>query len=139
FCPIIDGVRRSGYGGEMGARYVRAAMVAVLTSALCFAVCAAAYPAQSVRLDSTRLFTPNSESLLGSFDGEIQKMSLLSQSIFNLRPSVPYVDRDIADLLTPASVSTQAPQVNLSAVDRVQTYVPQLRASYVPAPALSAP
>jgi hypothetical protein len=114
-------------------------MVAVLTSALCFAVSAAAYPAQSVRLDSTRLFTPDSESLLGSFDGEIQKMSLLSQSIFNLRTSTPFLDRDIADLLMPVSVSTQAPQVNLTAVDRVQTYVPQLRASYVPAPALSAP
>ncbi len=122
----------------MEARSVRVAGLAVLLSALALGLPASAVPTPQVRLEISRLFDPNSESLLGALAGEIHGMSYLAQSVFNLEPSSQFVDRELADLLAPSQPASAA-DVNLPGVSPVKTYVPDLRASVVPAPELAAP
>ena len=121
----------------MGARFVRAVTLAVFFASLFVSLHAFASPVQLVRLEPSRVFSPNSESLLAPFDFEVRSMSYLSQSVFNLSYAPPV--ESIDDLLVSAAPNLAPPDVNLGGIARVQAYVPQLRASYVPQPNIEAP
>lgn len=121
----------------MDARFVRVAGLAVLLSALVFGLHASAAPAPQVRLEVSRLFDPSSESLLGALAVEVRGMSYVSQSVFNLAPTAQFVDRELADLLTPSQPQSSF-SVNIAGISPVRTYVPDLRAA-APAPQLTVP
>lgn len=121
----------------MGARFVRAVTFAALFVVLPMGMRAFAGYTAEVRLDSSRIFNPESESLLAPFDGEA-RLSWLSQSVFNVSVSA-FAQEGIADLLVPPPQTEPSAGVNLNGIDRVRTYVPQTHASYMPPPAINPP
>src|SRR5579883_687694 len=120
----------------MGARFVRAGLVAVLLSALTMACHASAQPLSAVHLEPSRLFNPAAESLLPPFDAAARKMSPLSASVFNVATS--QADLDISDLLA-REERAPLPDVNLPAITRETAYTAPAVAPSLPAPELGAP
>lgn len=119
----------------MGTRFVRFAGMAVLLAALAGGLYANAHSTQYARLELSRVFNPDSESLLYSLRQNLRGMSLLAQDVFNVTMPDQSSDADIASLLTPATAAP-ADNVNLSGVTQIRSYMPAPRMAEAPLPAI---
>ncbi len=121
-------------------RFARGAAVAVLVALYCcvHAIAATGSPA---RLDVTRLFDPQSESLLGTLLAPPHDMSPVVGAVFNVGSPSDLASRDVAQLLPVTPIPTSvAGVVNVAGIAPMQTFTAPPAVAYaLPAPKAEAP